>query len=170
MPHFQIDHGAIKRALTSTHESLRTQRDYLLEKLSQVPGRLETEADRALSQQLLNDLHSLKNQAKKQRLLEQKEFKTALKTVQQVFDEIERPLGDAISDLLKKVNPRPLHLGSQQATQRIKSVRDMLIRRGKYELLTSVVKGKWTKVLDHNRHDVQGMRKLIERAVTDIPH
>jgi hypothetical protein len=43
------------------------------------------------------------NQARKQRLLEQKEFNTALKTVQQVFDEIERPLGDAISDLLKKV-------------------------------------------------------------------
>ena len=43
--------------------------------------------------------------------------------------------------------------------QRIRYVRDMLNRRaGEYGALTAVAKAKWTKALEHNRHDCVGLR------------
>ena len=59
---------------------------------------------------------------------------------------------------------RPNHLGIEKTTSRIKHVKDQLIKRGSFHDLTPVAKAKWTKLLDHNRHDVLGMMKLVEMA------
>jgi len=72
----------------------------------------------------------------------------------------------ALSNFRKLIDyPLPSHLGNRQTTQRIKAVKDMLARRGEYKNLTPVVKGKWTKVLEHNMHDVLGMQTLIQKTV-----
>lgn len=67
-----------------------------------------------------------------------------------------------LKDYLKLVNyPRGDHLGIKQSTQRIASVSNMLAKKGNFIDLTPVVKAKWTKLLDHNKIDVQGMKFLI---------
>jgi hypothetical protein len=67
-----------------------------------------------------------------------------------------------LKDYLKLVNyPRGDHLGIKQSTQRIASVANMLAKKKSFEDLTPVVKAKWTKLLDHNKIDVQGMKFLI---------
>ena len=46
---------------------------------------------------------------------------------------------------------RPIHLGIEKTTSRIKHVKDQLIARETFDALTPVAKAKWTKLLDHNR-------------------
>lgn len=71
-----------------------------------------------------------------------------------------------LKDYLKLINyPRGDHLGVKQSTQRISSVVNMLAKRKKFEDLTPVTKAKWTKLLDHNKIDVQGMKFLVINAV-----
>lgn len=75
----------------------------------------------------------------------------------------ERPGG--LKDYLKCIAyPRQAFLGERQTTQRLRAVEDMLARRGEFGLLTPVVKSKWSKVLQHNRIDVLGMRALVLAA------
>jgi hypothetical protein len=63
---------------------------------------------------------------------------------------------------------RPLHLGKEKTTKRIRDVRNMLTKRnGDYEQLTGTAKRKWTNLLKHNQHDVIGMRTLMEKALSD---
>ena len=67
-----------------------------------------------------------------------------------------------LKDFLKLVGySRGDHLGIKQSTQRIDSVAKMLLKRGDYDSLTKVVKAKWTKLLDHNKIDVEGMKFLM---------
>ena len=63
----------------------------------------------------------------------------------------------------------PGPLGPGNTGQRLKYVRDMLVRRkGDFKQLTPVAKGKWTRVLGHNRHDCFGMRHVDETAVMEL--
>ena len=71
-----------------------------------------------------------------------------------------------LKDYLKLVGvSRGDYLGVRQTTQRIKAVEDMLERKGSYQLLTAVNKAKWTKLLEHNKIDVEGMKALVLKAV-----
>lgn len=56
---------------------------------------------------------------------------------------------------------RPSHLGNQKSTSRIKHVKEMIEKRDAYDELTSTAKGKWTKLLHHNRIDCEGMKDLM---------
>jgi hypothetical protein len=60
---------------------------------------------------------------------------------------------------------RPIHLGIEKTTSRIKHVKDQLIARESFDALTPVAKAKWTKLLDHNRHDVMGMERLVKKTI-----
>jgi hypothetical protein len=63
---------------------------------------------------------------------------------------------------------RPSYLGKQKSTKRIRDVTNMLVKRNcHYERLTHTTKGKWTKLLKHNEHDVIGMRYVIEKTLSD---
>jgi hypothetical protein len=62
---------------------------------------------------------------------------------------------------------RPAHLGTRQATKRLGYVRAMLIKRGRYESLTPTAKGKWTKLLAHNKIDCDGLRALMMLTAID---
>jgi hypothetical protein len=63
----------------------------------------------------------------------------------------------------------PSALGPNQTGQRLKAVREMLIAREfEYARLTRTVKGKWTKVLGHNRHDCFGMRHVCLLAAAEL--
>lgn len=55
----------------------------------------------------------------------------------------------------------PGHIGMQQTAQRVRHVRGQLLRRGSYTSLSAVAKAKWTKVLQHNRHDCEGMARVV---------
>jgi hypothetical protein len=71
-----------------------------------------------------------------------------------------------LKDYLKLIGVyRGDYLGVRQTTQRIKAVEDMLERKGAYELLTPVNKAKWTKLLEHNKIDVEGMKSLVLKTV-----
>lgn len=61
--------------------------------------------------------------------------------------------------------PMPASLGTGNTTARLKAVIDMLERRRRYAELTPGVKAKWRDLLDYNRHDCRGMKKLVARAV-----
>jgi hypothetical protein len=53
------------------------------------------------------------------------------------------------------------YLGIKQTAPRIRAVASMLEKKPNFEDLTPTVKAKWTKVLQHNRIDVEGMRMLV---------
>jgi len=56
----------------------------------------------------------------------------------------------------------PSILGPGNSAQRIRYVRKMLDKKeGNYSKLTPTAKGKWTKALNHNWHDCNGMRELL---------
>ena len=58
--------------------------------------------------------------------------------------------------------------GPGNSAQRIRYVRDMLARNdGDYAALTPTAKGKWTKALEHNWHDCNGLRALMVRCAVD---
>jgi hypothetical protein len=87
---------------------------------------------------------------------------------------------------LKEFNPKPKTLTEylhaigypkkdaaiKKTTSRINSVKKMLLdRKAKYgdrafDELTHTVKGKWTRVLNHNHDDVFGMRYLVSLAAS----
>lgn len=58
----------------------------------------------------------------------------------------------------------PKHFGHQQAAARISYVRSQLEKRKRYALLTPTAKGKWTKLLDYNFHDCNGLREVVLTA------
>lgn len=64
--------------------------------------------------------------------------------------------------------PRGAHLGLRKTTSRLSAVADMLEKRHEYAELTAVVKAKWTKLLDHNGIDCDGMRELVMRAAREL--
>ena len=56
----------------------------------------------------------------------------------------------------------PSILGPGNSARRIRDVRNMLNNKdGDYSALTPTAKGKWTKSLNHNWHDCNGMRALL---------
>lgn len=74
-----------------------------------------------------------------------------------------------LKDYLKLVNyPRGDYLGIKQSTQRIASVSEMLAKRNSFDALTPVVKAKWTKLLEHNKIDVEGMKFLVLRTLEKL--
>jgi O-acetyl-ADP-ribose deacetylase (regulator of RNase III) len=78
-------------------------------------------------------------------------------------------IGMGLKDFLVFINyERPSCLGEQKSTKRLHSVVSMLASRGSYDTLTTTVKAQWTKVLQHNRIDVQGMRALVFQAAEDL--
>lgn len=64
-------------------------------------------------------------------------------------------------------HPYPKHLGTGQATSRLRSVINMLKRKGNYADLTGTVKAKWTKLLDYNERDCRSMKKLALHVKQD---
>lgn len=82
----------------------------------------------------------------------------------------EKPIaGFGLKDFLALINyPRGGHLGEKKSTSRLKAVADMLSRKGNYAALTPVVKGKWTKLLEHNEVDCRGMRALVLLATSEL--
>jgi hypothetical protein len=77
--------------------------------------------------------------------------------------------GWGLKDFFTFVNyPRGAYLGERKTTSRLRAVADMLEKRGAYELLTPVVKSKWTKLLEYNRIDCKGMRDLILHATGEF--
>jgi hypothetical protein len=59
--------------------------------------------------------------------------------------------------------------GPGHTGQRIKDVRIQLARRGRFSALTAVAKGKWTKLLQHNRHDCAGLHALLVEIADTTP-
>lgn len=65
--------------------------------------------------------------------------------------------------------PVPTAFGPGNSAQRIRYVRSMLTKKGgDYDALTAVAKAKWTKALEHNWHDCNGMREVILRCAEDV--
>jgi hypothetical protein len=62
---------------------------------------------------------------------------------------------------------KPSYLGVRQSTRRLRCVIEMLALRGAYSDLTPVAKGKWTKFLQNNAADCQGLKRLIEYIAED---
>ena len=62
----------------------------------------------------------------------------------------------------------PKAFGPGNSAQRIRKVREMLKERGgDYSALTGTKKGQWTKALEHNWHDCDGLREVILQCAAD---
>lgn len=61
----------------------------------------------------------------------------------------------------------PHAFGPGNSAQRIRHVRNQLNRVGSFQKLTRTTKGKWTKCLQHNRHDCLGMAAVVQRCVVE---
>lgn len=74
----------------------------------------------------------------------------------------EKLASHGLKDFLRLIDyPMGRYLAEKPPTQRITSIRDMLRRRGSYGALTSRKKKDWSKLLEYNRVDCQGMRELV---------
>jgi hypothetical protein len=62
----------------------------------------------------------------------------------------------------------PKAFGPGNSAQRIRYVREMLQRKDDYAALTPTAKAKWTKALEHNWHDCDGLRQLVLRCAKDL--
>jgi hypothetical protein len=63
----------------------------------------------------------------------------------------------------------PTSHGPGNTGSRIQAVRAALERTGgSYESLTRVQKSKWTNLLQHNRHDCEGMKAFCLKAAADL--
>jgi hypothetical protein len=73
------------------------------------------------------------------------------------------PASNTLAYYLRFVGYRvPPSLGPGNTGKRIRDVRQMLQRhQGQFATLTPTAKGKWTRMLEHNRHDVEGLRFLM---------
>ena len=61
----------------------------------------------------------------------------------------------------------PKAFGPDNSAQRIRATREMLTRKnGDYAALTPTVKAKWTKALQHNWHECDGLHELMLRCAT----
>lgn len=58
----------------------------------------------------------------------------------------------------------PTAHGPNNTGKRLAAIHDQLSRRSTYAALTPTVKGKWTKLLGHNRHDCIGLREVVAEA------
>jgi hypothetical protein len=77
------------------------------------------------------------------------------------------PVPKSLKDYLAVIGyERPISLGERKTTSRIRAVKEMLTRKSSFDELTPVVKAKWTKLLQHNMHDVLGMKRLVEFSST----
>ena len=64
--------------------------------------------------------------------------------------------------------PVPHYYGQKKATKRLKYVTDQLSKKNDYEKLTPVAKAKWTKLLNYNKNDCEGLRKLVLKAIDEL--
>lgn len=77
--------------------------------------------------------------------------------------------GWGLKDFLIFINyARGAHLGEQKSTSRLKAVGDMLAKKQDYQRLTPVAKAKWTKLLEHNQIDCEGMQALVLKAAGEL--
>jgi len=53
--------------------------------------------------------------------------------------------------------------GKGKVTARLTAIRNGLVARGSYRNLTKIQKGKWTKLKQHNKIDVDGMSYIVDK-------
>lgn len=71
------------------------------------------------------------------------------------------PQGHQLKEYLRMIGYQvPSYFGDRKASGRIAYVRRQLAVRGDANCLTAVAKAKWTKVLDYNWHDCNGLCEL----------
>jgi hypothetical protein len=62
----------------------------------------------------------------------------------------------------------PSYFGDRKASKRINNVREQLRDGRSADDLTAVAKAKWTKVLNYNWHDCNGMREVTIHAAREL--
>lgn len=82
----------------------------------------------------------------------------------------DKPIDDwGLKSFLRFIDfERKDYLRYQKSTSRLNAVMDMLSRKDSYEDLTATVKAKWTKLLDHNRIDCEGMKAVTLKAANEM--
>lgn len=74
---------------------------------------------------------------------------------------VRRPRPFTLSSVLDRLGIEERQYGNQQASQRIRYVKEQLMRRGDYNDLTPTAKAKLTKVIRYNEDDVCCLRGAI---------
>jgi hypothetical protein len=76
--------------------------------------------------------------------------------------------GEVVQGAEQAAIPGSAERDLRQASSRIAAVRDQLKNGRPTHNLTAVAKAKWTKVLDYNWHDCNGMREVAIRAAIGL--
>jgi hypothetical protein len=103
MPDFQIDHNKIRSILADAYISLRQRRDNVIAAFVELPDQLVTDEDIELAQGVIRELNETREAARRDRLSDQKPFKDASATIQEFFDDIEKPLEGALKSVLNRI-------------------------------------------------------------------
>lgn len=75
----------------------------------------------------------------------------------------------SLKSFLKLIGyPRRAYLGAYNSAKWIRVVTEALEKRERFEDLTAVQKSFWTKLLEHNKVDCDGMRELVCIAAADL--
>jgi hypothetical protein len=99
---FLINHDEIERLLHEATAALREKCDRIIFQYSEVPDELETDADLGRARDILGRIREVKKEAHQEALKDQTPFKAAVKTVKEFYDDIEKPLADALQDILNR--------------------------------------------------------------------
>ena len=78
-----------------------------------------------------------------------------------------RPLEDwGLKSFMKVLGDRlPPNLGNHNPTYKLREVKNMLISRKEYDLLTNVKKNHWTSLLAYNKWDCRSLRTLVNKTL-----
>ena len=78
-----------------------------------------------------------------------------------------RPLEDwGLKSFMKFLDiPLPKKLGNHNPTYKLREVKNMLINRKEYDLLTNVKKNHWTSLLAYNKWDCLSLQRLVNKTL-----
>jgi hypothetical protein len=100
---FLINHDEIRRLLAEANASLLRRRDTIIAEFHQVPDQLKTDKEFENAQAVIEKLHNVGDEARRERLKDQSPFKEAVKTVQEFYSDIEKPLRSTLQTILERL-------------------------------------------------------------------
>jgi hypothetical protein len=162
MPYFQIDHIKLRSILADAYLSLRQRRDIVIAAFAKLPDQLATDEDIELAQGVVRELNETRETARRDRLSDQKPFKDASATVQEFFDDIEKPLQSALSNVLNRIADVASSRKSNFPADRLAA--DPVVKAGEAPVVTN---SPLAKVLGPEIELVWSIKE-INRATLDL--
>ncbi len=159
-----FDHGLLLAALAKgLRFSVLEIEALAITQLSQLEGRCVF----AFTRRELNVFEEYTSVANQIRAVYRDSHKIAKRWFKRLHSEETLPDWSLLSFLEFIGSPPPKYLGIKKSTKRLRAVKDMIEKRGSFDL-TPTVNRHWTNILKHNELDCTLMRELTLRATAEL--